>query len=147
MNGTFTIIMTRLKKESVKKTTSATNERIRRIKDQKKVVNSKNNVKISEFHVKRLLESVENEPEVPASFTIDNNNGGGLQSTVSKLKTLHTRNCMCDMNKRIHKTITSEDFKTTRTTNITLLYTVTLKTQMRMECKTHNQFQKLKRNG
>ena len=69
------IIMTRLKKELVKKTNTVTTERIRRIKDQKKVVNSKNNVKISEFHVKRLLESVENEPEVPASFINDNNNG------------------------------------------------------------------------
>ena len=82
LNGIFTIIMTRLKKELVKKTNSATNERIRRIKDQKKVVNSKNNVKISEFHVKRLLESVENDSDASAaSFMNDNNNG--LQSNVS----------------------------------------------------------------
>ena len=74
--------MTRLKKELVKKTNSATNERIKRIKDQKKVVNSKNNVKISEFHVKRLLESVENDSDASAaSFMNDNNNG--LQSNVS----------------------------------------------------------------
>ena len=82
LNGIFTIIMTRLKKELVKKTNSATNERIKRIKDQKKVVNSKNNVKISEFHVKRLLESVENDSDASAaSFMNDNNNG--LQSNVS----------------------------------------------------------------
>lgn len=77
--------MTRLKKELIKKTsTVASTERIGRIKDQKKVVNSKHNVKISEFHVKQLLESVESEPELPAGF--DNNNGDDKQpsSTVSK---------------------------------------------------------------
>lgn len=76
--------MTRLKKELIKKPTTSS-ERIRRIKDQKKVVNSKSNVKISEFHVKRLLEAVDHQqpPGVDGDEEEENNN--------EKLSTNHVR--------------------------------------------------------
>jgi len=66
--------MTRLKKELIKKPTTSS-ERIRRIRDQKKVVNSKSNVKISEFHVKRLLESVDHQQQPGVDEDEENNNG------------------------------------------------------------------------
>ena len=77
--------MTRLKKELIKKSNSNTTERIRRIKDQKKVVNSKSNVKISEFHVKRLLESVENQPNI---FDEEENNNGKTSSSITEVSEL-----------------------------------------------------------
>lgn len=65
--------MTRIKKELQKKNSNT--DRIRRIKDQKKVINSKNVVKVRDTNFKRFLEqSVHEEKPNTDSVNILNNN-------------------------------------------------------------------------
>lgn len=64
--------MTRIKKELVQKKTSSS-DRIRRIRDHKKVINSKNVVKVRDTNFKRFLEGTVQE-KLNTGDILNNNN-------------------------------------------------------------------------